>query len=150
MIEGVQIKDLVSHEDERGFFRELIRNTDGFFTPGFGQLSHSLVRPGIVKAWHGHVRQYQWTYVISGVLSVVIYDAREDSRTYKEKIHLVLGDGQKALVYGIPPGVVHGYRCMSGPAHVLYVTSGVYDPEEEIQIPHDDKSISHDWNDSRD
>lgn len=149
MIDGVQIKNLVSHGDERGYFRELIRKNDDFFDPGFGQLSHSLVKPGVVKAWHGHVRQYQWTYVITGVLSVVIYDAREDSRTYEEKIQMVLGDGHDAQIYVIPPGVVHGYRCLSGPAHVLYVTSDVYDPEEEIRIPHDNNSISHDWNQGR-
>lgn len=135
MIDGVQIKKLVSHEDERGFFRELIRNTDGFFTPGFGQLSHSLVHKGVIKAWHGHVRQHQWTYVVSGLISVVIYDARENSRTYQQKVRLLLGDGQEARVYVIPPGVVHGYRCLSEPAHVLYVTSGVYDPEDEVRIP---------------
>ena len=135
MIEGVQIKNLVSHPDERGFFRELIRKTDDFFTPGFGQLSHSLVHPGVIKAWHGHAKQYQWTYVITGVLFVVLYDMRQESRTYKEKMQMVLGDGLNAQIYVLPPSVVHGYRCQSGPAHVLYVTSDVYDPEEEIRLP---------------
>jgi len=135
MIEGVQIKDLVRHQDERGFFQELIRKTDDFFTPGFGQLSHSLVYPGIVKAWHGHTKQYQWTYVISGVLSIVLYDTRQESRTFKEKMQMLLGDGHKEQIYVLPPGVVHGYRCLNGPAHVLYVTSDVFDPEEEIRLP---------------
>lgn len=146
MIDGVIIKDLVTHQDNRGFFRELIRNTDGFFSPGFGQLSHSLVREGVVKAWHGHIRQYQWTYVIAGILDVVVYDARVNSRTYRKKICMTLGDEQRTAVYVIPPGVVHGYRCVSGPAHVLYVTSGVYEPEEELRIPLDDQSILHNWN----
>lgn len=135
MIEGVQIKILESHEDDRGFFRELLRKTDGFFSPGFGQLSHSFVHKGIVKAWHGHVKQYQWTYVITGEISVIIYDTRKDSQTYQEKIHLMLGDGHKEQIYLIPPRVVHGYQCLAGPAHVLYVTSDIYDPEEEIRVP---------------
>ena len=29
-IEGVEIKELVTHPDERGFFREIIRVTDPF------------------------------------------------------------------------------------------------------------------------
>lgn len=149
MIDGVQIKKLVSHDDERGFFRELIRNTDNFFTAGFGQLSHSLVHKGVIKAWHGHVRQYQWTYVVSGRLSVVIYDARENSRTYQEKIYLDLGEGPEAQIYVIPPGVVHGYRCLTEPAHVIYVTSGTYDPEDEVRIPLDDKYIGFDWSEVR-
>ena len=134
MIDGVEIKKLVTHGDDRGFFRELIRNTDKFFSPGFGQLSHSLVHKDVVKAWHGHVRQYQWTYVVSGRLSVVIYDARENSRTRRQKMHLDLGEGLDAQIYVIPPGVLHGYRCRTEPTHVLYVTSGVYDLEDEVRL----------------
>jgi hypothetical protein len=31
LIQGVEIKELVTHPDERGFFREMIRVTDSFF-----------------------------------------------------------------------------------------------------------------------
>jgi len=31
MIDGVMVKDLVRHPDERGFFEEMIRKTDEFF-----------------------------------------------------------------------------------------------------------------------
>ncbi len=44
-IEGVVMKQLVTHTDERGFFREVIRETDDFFEH-FGQWSHSLMYPG--------------------------------------------------------------------------------------------------------
>ena len=37
MIEGVEIKELVTHTDERGFFREIVRKTDEFWGEGFGQ-----------------------------------------------------------------------------------------------------------------
>lgn len=138
MIDGVEIKKLVSHEDERGFFRELIRKSDVFFAPGFGQLSHSLVHKGVVKAWHGHIWQHQWTYVISGLLSIKIFDVRKDSKTHNEKMEFLLGNGVDARVYLIPPGVVHGYRVIDGPAHVLYVTSGEYDPADEIRLSTDE------------
>ena len=49
-IEGVVIKDLVTHPDERGYFREIIRETDPFFGEGFAQLSHSMLHPGVSKA----------------------------------------------------------------------------------------------------
>ena len=39
MIAGVEIKELVTRPDERGFFREVIRKTDPFFAEGFGQWS---------------------------------------------------------------------------------------------------------------
>ena len=101
--------------DDRGFFREVIRSGDPFFAAGFGQLSHSLVYPGIVKAWHGHGRQSQWTYVAAGVLMVALHDRRSDSETYRTTQELLLGDHQAARVYLLPPGVVHGYRCRRAP-----------------------------------
>ena len=145
MIDGVLIKNLVTHCDERGFFREIIRLTDEFFADGFGQFSHSVVYPGIIEAWHAHEIQTQWTYVACGVLKVVIHDNRPDSPTYRDTIEMMMGDNQSEIVYSLPPGVIHGYRCISGPAHVFYVTSGEYDPEEEIRISHDDPAIGYDW-----
>ena len=145
MIEGVSIKELVTHADERGFFRELIRETDAFFSAGFGQLSHSLVYSGVVKAWHGHKLQWQWTYAACGLLKVALYDARPESPTFRERMEFLTGDHQPALVYTFPPGVLHGYRCVNGPAQVMYVTSGVYDLQDEIRLPHDDPSIGYDW-----
>ena len=62
-IEGVEIKELVTHPDERGYFREVIRKTDPFFEEGFAQLSHSLMHPGSAKAWHIHKTQVDWWYV---------------------------------------------------------------------------------------
>lgn len=146
MIEGVIIKDLITHADERGYFRELIRVNDDIFQAGFGQLSHSLVKPGVIKAWHGHKVQYQWTYVISGVLKVVIVDHRENSESYGEFINLLLGDVQSVKIYLIPPGVLHGYQCISGPAQVLYITSGTYDLNEEIRLSLDDLDVPYAWN----
>jgi len=145
MIEGVIIKELVTHVDERGFFREVVRVTDESFSAGFGQLSHSLVYPGIVKAWHAHRVQFQWTYVLFGLLKVVLYDGRLDAKTHRQKMEFFAGDHQTARVYCFPPGVVHGYRCIDGPAHVIYVTSGVYDLSDEIRFSHDDAKIGYDW-----
>src|SRR6266568_4501456 len=115
-IDGVVVKELITHDDERGFFREVIRETDGFFEH-FGQWSHSLMYPGITKAWHIHRKQTDWWYV--------------------------MGDAHAACVK-IPPGVAHGCRALEL-THLLYVTSHVYDPDDEGRIPHDDPTIGYDW-----
>jgi len=145
MIEGVVFKELATHTDERGFFREIIRVPRDFFTESLGQWSHSLVYQGVVKAWHAHRKQSQWTYVACGLLKVAIHDCRPESATYRKTIEFLLGDNLKPLVYMLPGGVAHGYRCLHGPAHVFYMTSGIYDPEDEIRLPHDDPSIGYDW-----
>lgn len=145
MIDGVVIKKLVTHSEERGYFREIIRVTDDFFTEGFGQLSISQMYPGVIKAWHIHKKQVDWWYVHGGVIKVVLYDTRKDSPTHKELMELLMGDNQPARVLRIPPGVAHGCKCTSGPANLFYVTSNVYDPEDEGRIPHDDPEIGYDW-----
>jgi dTDP-4-dehydrorhamnose 3,5-epimerase len=145
MIDGVAFKELITHPDERGFFREIIRVTDDLFGEGFGQWSHALMYAGVAKAWHVHSQQVDWWYVASGVLQVALYDTRPHSRSYQETMEFLMGDHQPARVVRIPPGVAHGCKCISGPAHLIYVTSRVYDPADEGRIPHDDPAIGYDW-----
>lgn len=145
MIAGVEIKELVTHCDERGFFREIIRTTDGFFGEGFGQWSHSMMYQGVAKAWHLHAKQVDWWYVAGGGLKVALYDTRPGSATCGELMELLMGENQQAQVLRIPPGVAHGCKCVSGPAHLFYVTSRTYDPADELRIPFDDSAIGYDW-----
>ena len=60
MITGVEFTKITSHTDERGYFREMIRSNDLFVKEGIGQISHSLVHKGVIKAWHAHKYQTQW------------------------------------------------------------------------------------------
>jgi dTDP-4-dehydrorhamnose 3,5-epimerase len=135
MIEGVQLCQLATHPDERGFFREIIRVDDPWFSEGFGQFSHSLMHFGVVKAWHIHPRQIDWWYVPIGALKVALHDLREDSPTQGVTSELLLGEMYGAQVLKIP----------AGPPHLFYVTSRTYDPQEEGRIPHDEPGIGYDW-----
>jgi dTDP-4-dehydrorhamnose 3,5-epimerase len=143
LIQGVEIKELQTLPDERGFFRELIRKTDGFFAEGFGQLSHSQMHAGTAKGWHYHPNQVDWWYVI-GNLKVALYDLREGSPTYKQLDELLMGEVYGATVLKIPAMVAHGCRALTA-THLLYVTSSVYDSAEEGRIPHDDPGIGYDF-----
>jgi dTDP-4-dehydrorhamnose 3,5-epimerase len=145
MIEGVAFKELVTFSDERGFFRELIRDTDEFSSEGIGQISHSLVYPGVVKAWHAHKVQSQWNYVVNGLIYVALHDLRKESATYGQTMTFLTGDNQAKKIYKFPPGVLHGYKCIHGPMNIIYFTSGIYDTNDEVRIEHDDKEIGFDW-----
>jgi dTDP-4-dehydrorhamnose 3,5-epimerase len=145
MIKGVVFKELTTHTDDRGFFREIIRVTDDFFADGFGQWSHSLMFDNVIKAWHYHKIQTDWWYVCSGVLRVGLCDLREDSPTYKQTMDFLMGDIQSALAVKIPPGVVHGCKTIQGPVHLFYITSKVYDPDEEFRLAYNDPRIDFDW-----
>jgi dTDP-4-dehydrorhamnose 3,5-epimerase len=145
VIDGVVVKSLVTYPDERGYFREIIRVTDDFFNEGFGQWSHSLMYTGVAKAWHIHKIQVDWWYVAAGVLKVALHDCRPDSPTYRETMEILMGDNQPAQALRVPPGVAHGCKCLSGPAHLFYITSQLYDPNDEGRIAHDDPEIGYDW-----
>jgi dTDP-4-dehydrorhamnose 3,5-epimerase len=144
-IEGAVLKKLTTHVDERGFFMELIRHNDPFFEEGFAQLSHSKMYQGIVKAWHIHKTQIDWWYVPIGRLKVALSDRRPDSPSFGNTITLFLGEDVEPAVLKIPAGVAHGCKAIGGTAHLFYVTSGVYNVEEEGRIPHDDSAIGYDW-----
>jgi len=145
MIEGVTSKELKTFFDERGFFREIIRSTDPLFAEGFGQWSHSLMFDNVIKAWHYHKNQTDWWYVCSGVLRVGLHDLRKDSMTYKKTMDLLMGDFQTSQVIKIPPGIAHGCKTVQGPVHLFYITSQVYNPDDEFRIPFDDREIGFDW-----
>lgn len=142
---GAELKALVTHHDERGYFREIIRSTDPFFEAGFGQWSLSLMHTGVAKAWHVHQIQWDWWYVAQGALKVALHDLRVSSPTYGETNTFFLGDDYEAGVLAIPPGVAHGCRALQGPAKLMYITSQVYNPADEGRVPHDDPAIGFDW-----
>ncbi|MDP1721751.1 MAG: dTDP-4-dehydrorhamnose 3,5-epimerase family protein [Candidatus Gottesmanbacteria bacterium] len=145
MIDGTQTKNLIRLPDERGFFEELIRMSDPIFSEGFGQLSRSSMVTGVVKAWHVHKTQIDWWYIVTGTIKVALYDYRSASTTYKELNEYTLGDGGQDIILKIPAGVAHGLKVITGPAELVYVTSGIYSKDEEGRIPYDDDLIGYDW-----
>lgn len=145
MIDGVEIKELTIHKDERGFFCEIIRNSEKIFKKSFGQLSFSVVFPGVVKAWHLHKKQTDWMCTLAGDMKLVLYDTRKKSKTYKKLMEILMGETHGLKVVKIPPGVAHGYKVINDSMHILYVTSREYDPTDELRIPHDDPEIGYDW-----
>lgn len=145
MINSIEFKQLVTHSDDRGFFRELIRSSDTFFPEGFGQWSHSYMFNGVIKAWHYHNVQTDWWYVATGVMRVGLCDMRQGSSTYMQIMDFLLGDLQPAHVLKIPPGIAHGCKTVQGPVNLLYITSHVYNLADEIRIPYNDPDIGFDW-----
>jgi dTDP-4-dehydrorhamnose 3,5-epimerase len=145
MIQGVEVKDLLTHRDERGFFRELARDTEEIVSEGWAQVSHSLMHPGVAKAWHVHATQVDWWYVPVGDLKVALYDTREGSSTRGQLDEFFLGEHYDAKLLKVPAGVAHGCRVIGDTTHLIYLTSKTYNPDEEGRIPHDDRNIAYDW-----
>jgi dTDP-4-dehydrorhamnose 3,5-epimerase len=140
MIEGVQTKKLVRHPNGRGYFQEIIRETDPFFD-GFGQWSlSSNDKDTFTEEFHCHNIQTDYFFVSTGIIKVVLYDMRSDSLTYMQTDTYILGDVDNPFVLKIPPGVAHGLKVIEGPAHLNYITSHAYNPLDEGRV-----LIDYDW-----
>ncbi|MHA2265378.1 MAG: dTDP-4-dehydrorhamnose 3,5-epimerase family protein [Candidatus Thorarchaeota archaeon] len=147
-------KKLTTHRDRRGFFREVIRRDDEIFDGGiFGQLSHSMKHTGeYTPEFHYHRHQVDWWYVPIGMMRVVLCELRDYPKTefswdgdYPETVierssnytELIT---TSELAIRIPPMTAHGFKVLEGPAHLIYVTSQAYNPEDEGRI-----KLDYDW-----
>ena len=146
MIDGIQVKKLIRHVDDRGYFMEILRDDDELLKR-FGQASLSLSYPGVIKAFHYHKKQDDLWFFPKGDAQVVLYDIRENSPTKGETNVFYMGENNPILLL-IPKGVAHGYRVLGNePAIITYFTTESYDREnpDEYRIDWDDPEIGFDW-----
>lgn len=145
-IDGVIVKPLVRHPDDRGFFQEILRDDDHLLR-NFGQVSLSLTYPGVIKAFHYHERQDDLWFFPVGAAQVVLYDLRDGSPTQGITQVLYAGQDHPVLIV-IPVGVAHGYRVLGPtPLTIVYFTTESYVPShpDEQRIPWNDPTIGFDW-----
>lgn len=145
-IEGVSLKKLTAHFDDRGFFAEIAKFGEETFHD-IKQTSYTQTYPGVIKAFHWHKKQWDLWCVVQGSAQVVLYDLREDSSTKGTSMVLYPGEHNLMLI-AIPPGVAHGYRVLgSKPLGMFYHVTEAYDPKhpDEERIPFDAPMIGFDW-----
>lgn len=146
MIEGVKVKALIVHPDDRGYFAEILRDDEDLLER-FGQASMSFSYPGVIKAFHYHEKQDDLWFFPKGNAQVVLHDLRQASPTHGETNVFYLGETNRSLLL-IPKGVAHGYRVLGNePAMIVYFTTLSYNREkpDEYRIPWNDPGIGFDW-----
>jgi len=146
MIDGVKIKQLKRHADERGYLMELLRCDDELFT-NFGQTYVSMNYPGVIRAWHYHKKQEDLWVCVSGMVKAVVYDSRDGSPTKGEVSEFFLGDDNPSLLV-IPSGTMHGYKTIGvQPSLLLNFPTLAYDPKEpdEYREPYNSDKIPYCW-----
>ncbi len=146
MIEGVATKRLKVIPDERGRLMECLRSDDELFIK-FGQMYVTTTLPSVVKGWHLHHGQWDNVVCVKGMIKLVLCDGRESSPTEGQIDELFIGEHQPLLVR-IPPGVWHGWKCVSPEeAYVVNAPTEVYvyeDPDQD-ELPPDTPEIPYDW-----
>lgn len=146
VIEGVKIKKVISHHDDRGFFAEMVKFGEETFHE-IKQTSYAETNPGIIKAFHLHDYWESWC-VVKGKAKIVLADIRDGSPT-KGKNEVLYVDEKDLTVIAIPPGVAHGYQVFGDkPMGIVYHAAEAYDPKNLTikSIPHDSPEINFDWN----
>jgi len=146
MIDGVVLKECLVHADDRGTLLEVIRDDEPVFRD-VKQTTFTVTYPGVIKAFHWHLRQWDVWFFTAGMAQVVLYDLREGSPTHAVTDVYYMGE-QRPRVVAIPPGVAHGYRVLGTvPAALLYHTTEHYDPAnpDEERLPFDDPRIGFAW-----
>ena len=145
-IHDAVVKKLATHSDDRGYFREILREDDNLLRR-FGQTSITKTYPGVIKAFHWHNHQDDIWYVASGMARVVLHDRREGSPT-KGVTQVVYAGEDNPVIILIPSGIAHGYQVLGNqPVILFYHVTKAYDPKEpdEERIPFDDPEIGFDW-----
>lgn len=111
MINGVTIKELKKFEDSRGWLTEIYREDEINHKPAMSYVS--MTKPGIVRGPHEHLAQTDlFVFLGPGNFRLYLWDNRKKSATFGEKIEVGGGEGKPLMVI-VPPGVVHGYKCIS-------------------------------------
>jgi len=145
MIAGVSIKPLKKIADERGSIFHMLRRDDREFKK-FGEIYFSKVYPGVVKGWHLHTKMTLHYAVVVGMIKLVLYDDRKNSKTRGELMEIFIGDDNYSLVV-IPPFVWNGFKGIGGaPAIVANCTDIPHNPKEIKRMsPLENEVIKYNW-----
>ena len=144
MIDGVIIRKLEKIPDERGTIMHGVKNTN--LPNEFGEVYFKKLYFGVVNGWHIHETLNLNYICVDGMIKLVLYDDRENSKTYKEIQEIFIGDDNYCMVH-IPPGVANGSKGMSEPYSLLCnIASESHDPDlEYTRIDPHKNTIPYSW-----
>lgn len=141
MLTGILVKPLKLFIDERGFFTEIMRNDwkDFFAEDKVMQANLSMTYPGIIRAWHRHLRgQTDYFIALKGAIKICAYDEKT------MELNEIISTSQNMQIVRMPGHYWHGFKALGAePAIVLYFTTNLYDhanPDEERR-PWNDQTI---------
>ena len=140
VIQGVQVRPLKKHRDDRGWLMELFRADEivSHMMPVMSYVSETL--PGVTRGPHEHVKQTDYfCFLGPSTFRLMLWDNRPHSKTYWFRQELFVGEENPSAVI-VPEGIVHAYRNVGGkPGWVincpnrLYAGEGGKKPIDEVR-----------------
>ena len=130
--------------DNRGYFRELIRETK--IKQKFVFNVVSLSKKNVIRGLHyqGLKPQGKLVSVVKGKILDVAVDLRKKSKTYGKHYKIILSDKNQTSVF-IPAGFAHGFASFDRENIVVYSCTNYRHQKSESGILWNDKQLKINW-----
>jgi len=151
LIEGVGIRRLPTHVDERGSLMEMFDPRWNWHPDPLAYCYCFTVRPGIVKGWGIHKHHEDRYCLLQGEIELVLYDVRPESSTCGQLSRIVLNEYNRCLV-NIPRLVWHAdHNLGTRDALVVNFPTRPYDHAnpDKYRLPFDTPLIPHSFTGAR-
>ena len=149
MIKKTKFKDLLlinnlSFKDNRGYFKELLKEKD--LKRKFPFLVMSFSKKNVIRGLHLQTKNSQGKFisVIKGKIFDVVVDLRKKSKTYGKSFSVILSEKNAKSIF-IPPGFAHGFCTLSNENYIVYSCTKYRDAKHETGIRFDDKDLKIRW-----
>jgi dTDP-4-dehydrorhamnose 3,5-epimerase len=141
-LEGVRVRRLTAHPDDRGSFTEAFRRE---WDTGIDPVQWNMVssRPGVLRGVHVHVHHTDILIVAAGTATIGLSDLREGSPTNGLGTAVRL-EGHQPGAITIPPGVAHGFL-FHEPTITIYGVSRYWDVDDELGCHWSDPGLGIEW-----
>ena len=130
--------------DNRGYFRELIRETK--IKQKFVFNVVSLSKKNVIRGLHyqGLKPQGKLISVVKGKILDVAVDLRKKSKTYGKHYKIILSDKNQTSLF-IPAGFAHGFASLDKENIVVYSCTNYRHQKSEDGILWNDKQLKINW-----
>jgi len=139
LIDGVEIREVKNVAKETGYLVEMFRGDWGFYNNKIDQVFQVALFPGTKSGWHVHQITTDRLFVNYGLVKIVLFDARTDSKTYGKINELRFGTIRPAMVI-VPPGVWHAVENLyEGTSLLINIVDYAYNYEnpDHFRLPID-------------
>jgi dTDP-4-dehydrorhamnose 3,5-epimerase len=145
LTEGVVMRDLPVHADDRGSVMEMFDPRWNWHPDPIVFTYCFTIRPGYVKGWNLHKLHEDRYCLLQGEMELVLYDPRPESATCGEVCKIVLTANQRRIV-NVPRNVWHAdHNIGSTDLLVVNFPTTAYDhaDPDKYRLPIDSDLIPH-------
>ena len=133
-----------SYKDNRGYFKELIR--ENLINKNFPFLVMSFSKKNVIRGLHiqRNNSQGKFVSVLKGKIFDVAIDLRKNSRTFGKVYKCLLSEKNNTSIF-IPPGFAHGFQALGNENYIIYSCTKYRDKRSETTIKFDENEFKIKW-----